>query len=405
MRIVIYSINYAPELIGIGKYNGEMAEWLSSRDHDVHVVTAHPYYPDWEVKGGCFACRYEYEKRKNVKIWRCPLWVPSRPNGVKRLLHLASFAISSLPVILLQSIWRPDIILVIEPPFFCAPQALLASRLCGAKAFLHVQDLEIDAAFSLGLLSNKSLHLLAGFFEKIVIKAFKHVSAISSNMVKRLWEKGISESKITLFPNWVDTKNIFPLKGSKKIREHFGIPCDKVVALYSGNMGEKQGLHIVIKAARRLISYPKIHFILCGEGAILRDLQSAASNLPNLSFLPLQQIDMLNALLNIADIHLLPQKQDLSNLIMPSKLTGMLASGRPVVSITEPGTDVAEIVQACGLIIPPGDEKSLIDGLIWLTENPARRHMLGKVARTFAVKNLDKEKILREFESLLMKHI
>ena len=405
MRIVIYSINYAPELIGIGKYNGEMAEWLSSRGHDVHVVTAQPYYPDWKVKEGYFACRYKYEKRKNVKIWRCPLWVPSRPTSVKRLLHLASFAISSLPVILLQSIWKPDIILVIEPPFFCAPQALLASRLCGAKTFLHVQDFEIDAAFSLGLLSNKSLHLIAGLLESLVIKAFNHVSAISSNMVKRLWEKGISESKTTLFPNWVDTKNIFPLKNSKKIRKHFGIPCDKIVALYSGNMGEKQGLHILIKAARRLISYPKIHFILCGEGAVLRNLKSAVANLPNLCFLPLQQMDMLNSLLNLADIHLLPQKQDLSNLIMPSKLTGMLASGRPVVSITEPGTDVAEIVRTCGIIIPPGDEKSLIDGLIRLTENPAKRHMLGKAARTFAVKNLDKEKILRKFESLLMKHI
>lgn len=295
--------------------------------------------------------------------------------------------------------------LVIEPPFFCAPHTLIASRLCGAKTFLHVQDLEIDTAFSLGLLDNKSLYFIAKFLENMITKAFNHVSAISTGMLKRLLENGVSESSTTLFPNWVDTKNIFPLKDSRKIREHFDIPCDKVVVLYSGNMGEKQDIHILIKAAQKLVCNPKIYFVLCGEGAILKNLKSTASNLLNLCFLPLQPIDMLNSLLNIADIHILPQKQNLSHLVMPSKLTGMLASGRPVVAMIEQGTGVAEIVENCGLIIPPGDTKSLVDGLIWLTENTAKRHMLGKAARAYAEKNLDKEKILSEFESLLMAHI
>ena len=112
MRILIYGINFSPELTGIGKYTGEMAAWLAARGHEVRVVTAPPYYPDWQVWAGFSAWQYQLadETGGRLRVVRCPLWVPARPSGLTRLLHLASFALSSLPVLLWQWRWRPEVV-------------------------------------------------------------------------------------------------------------------------------------------------------------------------------------------------------------------------------------------------------------------------------------------------------
>ena len=110
MKILLYGINFAPELTGIGKYTGEMAAWLAAQGHAVRVVTAPPYYPAWAVSAGHSGKRWVFEEWRGVRVWRCPLWVPPQPGGLKRLLHLASFALSSLPVMLRQVFWRADVV-------------------------------------------------------------------------------------------------------------------------------------------------------------------------------------------------------------------------------------------------------------------------------------------------------
>ena len=114
MKILLYGLNFTPELTGIGKYTGELAAWLAARGHAVRVVTAPPYYPAWKIADG-FTNRWGVEDLcggSSLQVWRCPLWVPRQPGGLKRLLHLASFALSSCPVMLRQIFWRPDVVWV-----------------------------------------------------------------------------------------------------------------------------------------------------------------------------------------------------------------------------------------------------------------------------------------------------
>lgn len=94
MKILVYGINYSPELTGIGKYTGEMVEWLAAQGHEVRVITAPPYYPQWQVGENYSAWRYKREEGA-ATVWRCPLYVPKQPSTLKRLLHLGSFAVSS----------------------------------------------------------------------------------------------------------------------------------------------------------------------------------------------------------------------------------------------------------------------------------------------------------------------
>jgi len=138
MRILIYGINYAPELAGIGKYTGEMAHWLTGHGHEIRVVTAPPYYPKWRVWGGYSSRRYKLENSNGVKLYRCPLWVPEKVSGLKRILHLMSFAFSSAPVLISLIFWKPRVVLNVAPAIFTAPMALVAARLSGAKAWLHI---------------------------------------------------------------------------------------------------------------------------------------------------------------------------------------------------------------------------------------------------------------------------
>ena len=158
MKILLHGINFAPELTGIGKHTGEMAAWLAARWHVVRVVTAPPYYPDWQVADGYSSRSCRRHTWQGLDVWRCPLWVPVRPGGLKRLLHLASFALGSLPVMLRQIVWRPDGVWMVEPALLCAPAALGVVRLGGARALLHIQDFEVDAAFDLGLRADAPAH-------------------------------------------------------------------------------------------------------------------------------------------------------------------------------------------------------------------------------------------------------
>lgn len=401
MRIVIYSIFYKPDLTGIGKYTGEMAEWLVTQGHDVHVVTAPPYYPQWQVSEDYSSWLYRRETLAGVTVWRCPLWVPSKLSGLKRIVHLASFAVSSFPIMLSKVFWRPDVVMVIEPPLFCAPVSLILSWLCRARSWLHVQDFEVDAAFDLGILSSPRLRhrVLSG--ESWLMAKFDMVSTISDQMMKRLDAKGVLPERQWLFPNWVDTDQIYPVKSSNVFREQLGISGTNIVFLYSGNMGEKQGLEVVVEAARRLIDFENITFVMCGHGAVYSRLHELARGLNNMHWLPLQPLDKLNDLLNMADVHLLPQRADAADIVMPSKLTGMLASGRAILATAFEGTQIAKVLETTGVIVPPGNVEQFASAMLALAENDQMRLCLGESARKYAVENIGHDTILPRFEECL----
>ena len=200
MRVLIHGINYFPELIGIGKYTGEMAEWLSSKGVSVRVVTAPPYYPDWKIGDGYSCSKYTFENIEGIDVWRCPLWIPKHKTGFKRILHLLSFSASSFPIMLKQISWKPDVLIVIEPAFFCVPLSLMTAKIARAKSWLHIQDFEIDAGFKMGLLSGKILHSMVKHIERFIMKQFDRVSSISGKMLERLINDKIPSEKCVLFP-------------------------------------------------------------------------------------------------------------------------------------------------------------------------------------------------------------
>jgi colanic acid biosynthesis glycosyl transferase WcaI len=402
MKILIYGINFKPELTGIGKYSGEMSDWLADRNHEIHVITAPPYYPEWSIRAGFSNFYSVTHENLNYKVYRCPIWVPKKASGIKRMLHLLSFVLSSFPVLLLQCQWKPDIVFTLEPTVLCAPQAYLISRFCRARSWLHIQDLEFDAAFNLGIVSLPLIKNILMKLDVMVTNKFDVVSTISVNMQSKLVKKGIDKNKIFLFPNWVDLQNyVFDKNLSLDYRRKLGIDDKQVVALYSGNMGKKQGLEILVEVIKSFKNSARITFVLCGAGVMRDYLQKHCEKFDNVKFLALQSKELLPVFLGIADIHLLPQRREASSLVMPSRMTTMLTSGKPIVGIAEQGSDVEIVLRTTGICCIPDRSIDFSNAIKLLAESPILREKLGLEGKIYAFTNLDKEKILLSFEKKL----
>ncbi|MEC3879331.1 WcaI family glycosyltransferase [Parapedobacter sp. 10938] len=405
MRILIFGINYAPELTGIGKYTGEMGAWLAAQGHEVTVVAAKPYYPEWEVHDGYKGANWMTEKIDGVTVHRVPLYVPKNVTSKKRILHELSFLGGVFPpwfALLLKK--KNHIVICISPPFHLGFYALLYAQLKGAKLMTHIQDLQVDAARELGMISNRRLLNGMLWAEKYLLRKSDAVSSISLGMKKRICAKGIAAEKYIMFPNWVDEQVVKPLPREHSLRSEWDIPMDDIVILYSGNLGEKQGLEIIIEAAKQFRGRSGVHFIICGSGGAGERLKEQAqhANLDQVRFYSLQPYEKLSALLATADIHLVLQKKSASDLVMPSKLTGILAAGAVALVSALPGTSLYEVVdtQQIGILIEPESVEALVNGLNYsmtIDRGPFRHR-----ARRYAETHLGKMSLLKKFEQDLI---
>jgi colanic acid biosynthesis glycosyl transferase WcaI len=401
VKILILALNFAPELTGTGRCTADFAAWLSDRGHNVRVITAPPYYPEWRIGAGYAAWAWRGEMVGAVRVLRCPIWVPTLATPLARALHLLSFALSSLVPCLWQAArFRPDLIWAVEPTALAAPGALLAARLCGARACLHVQDLEVEAVCGLGMVRRPALQrLLRGAYGRLS-RRFDLVSTICLRMRARLRRFGVAEDRLCLFPNWVDTEAIRPLGNPRMLRRQLGLAEHHVVALYAGSMGDKQGLEVLAEVAERLRARPEICLVLCGAGSARTRLERRLAGCPGAIMLPLQPKARLNALLNVADIHLLPQRAEAEAFALPSKLAGMLASGRPLIAQAD-GGELAAATRRCGVLTPPGDAAAMAQAILDLAADPGRRRRLGAIARQLALEHLDREAIIGRYEQRL----
>jgi colanic acid biosynthesis glycosyl transferase WcaI len=270
---------------------------------------------------------------------------------------------------------------------------------------LHFQDLQLDAARNLGILPSQKLFALLEHLERFLITQAAAVTTISRGMSARLVEKGSPAARVHLLPNWADLGHIQPIPRQNFIRRQLGI-SSKIIVLYAGNMGEKQGLEIILESAGLTSKRQDIRYLLVGEGAAKAKLATLARNkgLDNIIFLPLQSEQDLPFLLSSGDIHLVVQKQQAADLVMPSKLGNIMAAGRPFIATALPDTELGQVTQvsAAGLLVPPEDHQSLTRAILKLANDADLRQDMGMKARQYAEARLDRDTILPRFEKLLV---
>lgn len=404
-RILLIGGNFYPESTGIGKFNGEMVDWLSLEGNDCSVISTYPYYPFWELQAPYRYESYWFKTEKrilsekdSIKIYRCPHYIPKIPCGKKRIFSDMSYFISAFfQIFFLLFKKKYDYVITVAPPFQLGLLGLLYKWIKNAKFIYHVQDLQIDAAHKLGMIKSATLVKVMFGIERFILKHSDHVSSISEGMIKNL--KAKYKRPILLFPNSVDIKSYYPIVQTNETRGEFDLSINDKVVLYSGAIGEKQGIQTLLHAAKKLSNIENLKFIICGAGPYKNNLILLAKemNLSNVIFLPLQPREIFNKFLNLADIHLILQKVNANDLVLPSKLTNILSVGGIALVAAEPDTSLHSIIykNKIGIIIEPENVDVLSAAIINEINNP--QVQLRNNARAYAENHLTINKVLSKY--------
>lgn len=397
--ITIISLNFYPEDTAIGLYSTQMANYLRVKGYNITVVSAFPYYPKWKIHDS-------YRKRSTfikediggIRIYRYKQYVPQNPSFFKRSLHMLDFSFGSF--INAFKVKKSDLVICVVPFTFSIWAAKTISLRRNAPLWIHIQDFEFEAAMQTGLSSEKSPGLfkkLLFFVERRMLKMAKYGSSISDSMMKKLKEKsGISGY---FLPNWIDENFVSPSNFSF----HEFMDNEKFNILYSGNIGAKQDWDFFNKYVERLQEFDDIRIIVVGDGAMRKEVEKASNNFSNIVFYDPVPYSRLSDLLCSADLHILFQKSEVVDTVMPSKLLGMMASEVPSIVTGSLESEVAEVFKASrgGFFFDSNDLKSAIDATLKLRSERQLSDSIGIEARKFVVENYSKDKVLSKFE----KHI
>lgn len=393
-NITIISPNFWPEDTAIGLYNTQLSKLLTDNQYKVTVITAFPYYPQWSIYKAYKSKPFLMEENfDGIRILRSRQYIPSNPTFFKRILHLLSFTFGC--VINLFKTSKPDIVISIVP---FTTTILLGSvlKFCyGSKLWVHIQDFEFDAANQTGY-GSKLKTLFKGLYwiEKKLINQADVASTISQSMIKMLEQK--TETTPFFLPNWIDENIITPNNYS----QHQFLKSNKTKILYSGNIGQKQDWNIFLNFCKD-IDPTQYQIIVVGDGAKKKWLMDQISLYNHVECYPPVPFMELSDLLCSTDFHILFQKTEVIDTVMPSKILGMMASGRPSIIIGNKNSEVKKTMEdSKGGLYFNHYSKAIINKIEQLTTNPSKRLQMGGSARNYVISNFSSQEI---FEKVLNK--
>ncbi|MGB6094448.1 MAG: WcaI family glycosyltransferase [Moheibacter sp.] len=393
MKITIISLNFYPEDTAIGLYSTQMAEFLAESD-EVEIITAFPYYPQWKIWKDYKSKRlFNKEKIGRINIYRSRQYVSSNPSFYKRLILMFTFTMGAF--INLFRIRKPDLVIAVIPFTSSAWLALLCKWVYRSKTWVHIQDFEFDAAIDSGLIkNNKILKSLILGFERFLLNRADFVSTISNSMLKKLKSK--TKSETYYLTNWIEES--FLEKTENGQRHHY-FDNKKFNILYSGNIGAKQDWDFFVKVVSDLRNEQEIMFYVVGDGAKRGELEANCEKFFNVCFHPPVAYDELPLLLSGADLHILFQKNDVLDTVMPSKLLGMLASGGMSVVTGNPDSEIRSIFENnnMGYYIYSGNVDEVIAAILKIKNEPSDFVEQTKRAQSFVSENFSKTKVLSNF--------
>jgi colanic acid biosynthesis glycosyl transferase WcaI len=364
MRVLILSVNYWPEVTGIGAVTTFRAEYLAGAGHEVEVCTTFPYYPDWKVPPKYSGKLGRKEKRNGVSIVRSYAYVPNPVTPLKRILFEASFIIGVTLRALLRK--RPDVLLVVSPPLGLAATAILLSRLWSVPYVFDVEDLQPDSASELGMLPSWAVKLLY----KVENAAYRHarlVTTLTPSMRQKIVDKGFREDQVELFEPRMDDSFIdLPPEEGNAFRRRYDLG-EKFLVTHSGNIGVKQGLDVILDAAALNRGDDSMLFLCVGNGADCERIKRRATELDlgNVRFLPLLDEKDFRGLMAASNVCLVTQQHSVSEIAFPSKIVTYLAAGRPIVASVNPECEVARITResGAGTVVEAENPPALLEAL------------------------------------------
>lgn len=394
-KISILSQHFYPDIASTGQLLTELAEDLLTYGMSVEVYTGYPAYNKTERPAPA------REVYKGIKIKRLFATRLRKSIRTGRILNTLSFFI----VVLFNSIFiskESILFFVTNPPYLCLI-GLLMKYLRRQKYVILIYDIYPDVPVLLGYLrKNGIIHRVWDMMNKSIYTHADKIIVIGEYMKDTISKKYENSGKdnIQVIHNWADGNLIKPIRKEDNCftKEHSFI--DKTVVLYSGNIGMFQNLEIIIEAAEKLKEH-NILFLFIGEGDKKKKLQKMAGKkkLENVRFLPYQKKDDLPYSLTSADISLVTLEKGMEGLGVPSKLYGIMASGRPVIALVSEQCEVADITREaqCGFVVDQEDLEGFIERIVYLHQNPDKAIELGRRAREYFETHFERRKITWEY--------
>jgi len=369
-----------------------------SEDFQVEVLAGQPNSinplapADWrqlERHGGVWIRRLRHTRFPKGRIWA-------------RLVNYLTFSLAVCRT--LQRWPAPNVVVFETDPFLLAFEAERLQQRTGCKLVGYLQDIHPDVGIAIGKIRNSFAvrRLRRSLFD--VYRKCDRVVVLSEDMRQLLVAEDVCPDRVAVIPNWADTQQISPA-GSSRFRSQHGL-TDKFLVMYSGNLGLTQRLSDFVAAAELLVDDPGIHFAFVGRGSLegqLRD-EVAARGLQNISFFDYQPREELADSLAAADLHLVPLAAELAGCLMPSKLYGILAAGRPCLTNAPAGSELHRVIaeQRVGFAVPSGSVAELATAIREAAADPGRLREMGIRARQLAETQYSRPQSVEKFRRLLL---
>lgn len=397
MRITLIGLNYKPEVTGIAPYTADVAEGLSERGYDVHVVTGFPHYPQWAPDPRYAGPTIE-EMVGGVHVTRHRHYVP----GSMTVTQRAHLELSFGTRVARSRIPSSDVVVCVSPALVST--GLVMARL-KAQPFRPALGVWVQDLYSRGVIETGTMHgSSAGAttnLESGILRAADGVAVIHRRFAEHAHTAlRVPESKLSVIPNWTHMPHQASMSRDHA-RDLLGWSRDAVIALHAGNMGLKQGLENVVEAARESDRRGgPVQFVLMGDGnqrQILEELGTGISSLRFVRSLPEKEF---RAALDAADVLLVNERPEVSEMAVPSKLTAYFGSGSPVLAVTAAGSVTDQEVRSAGagVRVDPANPAALLEGVIELASDPDRSAQLVESGNRFLRQHMSRDVALDRFE-------
>lgn len=391
MRLCFFNRSYWPDQAATGQLLTELAEDLVARHGcAVSVVAGRALHGSGGVRGSWWPVKslwpVKIEERRGVRILRANGTAFSRRRFAGRASNYLTYFTSAL-----VAGWRigpQDVVVSLTDPPILGLAALRAARRAGARFVFLCEDIFPEVASLVEDFHNPTVNRTLDRVNRLLLREADAIVALGDRMKRRLVEeKGADPERVHVIHNWADCEAITPGSKDNAFARAHGL-CDRFVLMHSGNVGLSQNLDLLVEAAARLQSREQLVMAIVGDGARRQPLQEmvARRGLTNVLFFPYQPKERLDESFATADAFLVSLKAGLEGYIVPSKVYGILAAGRPFVAAVDPSCEAAVIAreQQCGTVATPGDPDALAAAIAALCDDPARTRMMGENARRAA---------------------
>ena len=399
-KLIFVNRYFYPDLSATSQILTDLIRDISFDEYKIFTITSRQLYID------PLSRLPKEESLQDTTIIRVPSTSFGRNNILLRLVDYLSFYLSIL-VVLLRFCKKGDVIIFKTDPPLLSVFALLLSKVKKITYINWLQDLFPEIAEA--TLSSKN-HFLYSLLKKVrdksLQKAYCNV-VLGKRMQNALLNRGISQSKITIIPNWSDGQSIFPIPSNQNPLIKEWALEGKLVVAYSGNIGRAHDIETILNCAKSLSAYKDIIFLFIGGGNKIDEINKFITNnhINNISLLPYQDRDKLAFSLGVADIHLVSLLPELEGYIVPSKVYGIMAAAKPIINIGDPDGEIATLVKnhSCGLNFSPGEFQKMAQQIYNLRNNTALINSMGANARITFEKYFDKSICINKWKTLLSK--